>query len=153
MDKVVEQQDWREDCAPRRVLDLFTTKWTSMILHTLHARHNGAVRTGVLHRSLPAIWKKMLVQTLREMESSGLITRHVESTVPPAVEYRLTPLGARFVDLVELVYDWGVRTQTPLIFWGSAPPPGGALRNAGLRVGRSHEARQISRDVWFRRSA
>jgi len=49
----------------------------------------------------------MLVQTLREMEQSGLITRHVESTVPPAVEYRLTPLGDRFVGLVELVYGWG----------------------------------------------
>ncbi len=31
----------REDCAPRRVLALFTTKWTSMILHTLHVRHGG----------------------------------------------------------------------------------------------------------------
>ena len=100
-------QEWREDCAPRRVLDLFATKWTSMILHTLHARHHGAARTGVLHRSLPGISKKMLVQTLRDMEASGLITRHVEGTVPPAVEYRLTPLGTRFVDLVERVYDWG----------------------------------------------
>ena len=41
------------------------------------------------------------------MEDSGLIDRHVESTVPPAVEYSLTPLGRRFVDLVETVYAWG----------------------------------------------
>ena len=107
MDTDTTDQDWREDCAPRRVLDLFATKWTSMILHTLHARHASAARTGVLQRSLPGISKKMLVQTLREMEGSGLITRHVESAVPPAVEYRLTPLGLRFVDLVERVYDWG----------------------------------------------
>lgn len=99
--------EWREDCAPRRVMELFATKWTSMVLHALHARHDGAARTGVLHRSLPGISKKMLVQTLREMEGSGLITRHVESTVPPAVEYRLTGLGVRFVELVELVYGWG----------------------------------------------
>ena len=46
-------------------------------------------------------------KTLREMEGSGLLTRHVESVVPPAVEYRLTPLGGRFVELVDLVYDWG----------------------------------------------
>ncbi|MCJ8140102.1 helix-turn-helix transcriptional regulator [Falsirhodobacter halotolerans] len=77
-----------------------------MILHTLHARHEGVARTGVLHRSLPGISKKMLVQTLRDMEGSGLISRHVESAVPPAVEYRLTPLGLRFVDLVNTVYDW-----------------------------------------------
>ncbi|MDB6452327.1 winged helix-turn-helix transcriptional regulator [Falsirhodobacter sp. 20TX0035] len=102
-----EDHEWREDCAPRRVMEVFATKWTSMILHTLSARHDGAARNGVLHRSLPGISKKMLVQTLREMEESGLLTRHVESTVPPAVEYRLTPLGRRFVGLVDLVYDWG----------------------------------------------
>lgn len=78
-----------------------------MILHTLHARHDGRARTGVLHRSLPGISKKMLVQTLREMERSGLIDRHVKGTVPPAVEYSLTSLGNRFVGLVDLVYAWG----------------------------------------------
>lgn len=107
MTTVPQDQDWREDCAPRRVMELFATKWTSMILHTLQARHGGAARTGVLQRSLPGISKKMLVQTLREMETSGLLTRHVERVVPPAVEYRLTPLGGRFVGLVDLVYDWG----------------------------------------------
>ncbi|MCQ8279328.1 helix-turn-helix transcriptional regulator [Acetobacteraceae bacterium KSS8] len=100
-------EDWREDCAPRRVLELFATKWTSMVLHTLHARHEGVARSGVLHRSLPGISKKMLTQTLREMEGSGLLTRHVAGAVPPAVEYRLTSLGIRFVEPVELLYRWG----------------------------------------------
>lgn len=98
---------WREDCAPRRVLELFATKWTSMVLHTLHARHDGVARTGVLLRSLPGISKKMLTQTLRDMEASGLLSRHVESVTPPMVEYRLTPLGQRFVEPVELLYAWG----------------------------------------------
>jgi DNA-binding HxlR family transcriptional regulator len=98
---------WREDCAPRRVLELFATKWTSMILHTLHARHGGAARTGALLRSLPGISKKMLTQTVRDMETSGLISRHVHSAMPPAVEYRLTELGRRFVEPVELLYGWG----------------------------------------------
>jgi DNA-binding HxlR family transcriptional regulator len=99
--------EWREDCAPRRVLELFATKWTSMVLHTLHARHAGTARTGVLLRSLPGISKKMLTQTVRDMEASGLIDRHVRSTIPPMVEYRLTPLGQRFVEPVELLYGWG----------------------------------------------
>ncbi|WP_230480685.1 winged helix-turn-helix transcriptional regulator [Sphingomonas sp. Leaf21] len=99
--------EWREDCAPRRVLELFSTKWTSMVLHTLHARHAGAARTGVLLRSLPGISKKMLTQTLRDMEAGGMISRHVQSAVPPMVEYRLTNLGHRFVEPVELLYGWG----------------------------------------------
>ncbi|MFC4167332.1 winged helix-turn-helix transcriptional regulator [Teichococcus aestuarii] len=107
MDQGSPEAEWREDCAPRRVLALFATKWTSMVLHTLHARHQGAARTGVLLRSLPGISKKMLTQTLREMEASGLLTRHVQGSVPPAVEYRLTALGQRCVAPVELLYAWG----------------------------------------------
>ena len=102
-----DEAEWREDCAPRRVLALFATKWTSMVLHTLHVRHAGACRTGVLQRSLPGISKKMLTQTLRDMADVGLLTRHVVSEMPPAVEYRLTPLGHRFVEPVELLYGWG----------------------------------------------
>ena len=99
--------EWREDCAPRRVLELFATKWTSMVLHTLHARHGGAARTGVLQRSLPGSSKKMLTQTVRDLEASGLLSRHVQSTLPPMVEYRLTGLGQRFVEPIELLYGWG----------------------------------------------
>ena len=109
-----DDNDWREDCAPRCVMELFATKWTSMILHTLHARHAGAARSGVLLRSLPGISKKMLTQTLREMEAAGLVVRTVHGTVPPAVDYALTPLGARFVEPVELLYDWGRRNADAL---------------------------------------
>ncbi|MFK3888047.1 winged helix-turn-helix transcriptional regulator [Sphingomonas sp. NPDC079357] len=102
-----DDEAWREDCAPRRVLELFATKWTSMVLHTLHVRHDGAARTGVLQRSLPGISKKMLTQTVRDMEASGLLTRHVRNAMPPMVEYRLTALGRRFVEPIEALYAWG----------------------------------------------
>jgi DNA-binding HxlR family transcriptional regulator len=88
--------EWREDCAPRRVLDIFASKWTSMILHVLHIRLDGCARTGVLLRSLPGISKKMLTQTLRDMETAGLVARRVYGTVPPAVDYTLTPARASF---------------------------------------------------------
>ena len=101
------EAEWREDCAPRRVLELLSTKWTSMILHTLHTLHEGTARTGVLERSLPGISKKMLTQTLKEMERTGLVTRHVHATRPPAVEYTLTALGNRFLEPVVMLYAWG----------------------------------------------
>jgi DNA-binding HxlR family transcriptional regulator len=115
------EAEGREDCAPRRVLELFATKWTSMVLHTLHARLGGRARTGVLHRNLPGISKKMLTQTLRHMETSGLVTRHVAGTVPPAVEYRLTELGIRFDEPVELLYGWGRDNADALDQFGARP--------------------------------
>lgn len=116
-----EEEEWREDCAPRRVLALFATKWTSMVLHSLHVRHGDAARPGVLQRSLPGISKKMLTQTLRDMEATGLVTRHVQTVVPPAVEYRLTPLGVRLVEPVELLYDWARENDDALDQLGSRP--------------------------------
>jgi DNA-binding HxlR family transcriptional regulator len=115
------EAEWREDCAPRRVLALFATKWTSMVLHTLHARHGGACRTASLQRSLPGVSRKMLIQTLRQMEDAGLLTRHARAVVPPTVEYRLSPLGVRFVEPVELLYDWGRRNADALDALGSRP--------------------------------
>jgi DNA-binding HxlR family transcriptional regulator len=100
------EEEWREDCAPRRVLAIFSTKWTSMVLHAIHVRHGDAARPGALLRSLPGISKKMLTQTLRDMEDIGLLSRHVHSAVPPAVEYRLSELGLRFVEPVEMLYGW-----------------------------------------------
>ncbi len=106
--------EWREDCAPRRVLEIFETKWTSMILHVLHLKFNGCARTGVLHRGLPGISKKMLTQTLRDMERSGLVTRRVHGTIPPAVDYTLTPLGHRFIEPIELLYAWARKNPDAL---------------------------------------
>lgn len=129
-------ESWREDCAPRRVLELFATKWTSMILHTLHARHGGTARNGVLLRSLPGISKKMLTQTLRDMEGSGLLSRHVLGTIPPAVEYRLTPLGQRFVEPVEWLYGWGRDNADALDAWRDRPTSrrsGAACADAPVR--------------------
>lgn len=100
-------EEWREDCAPRRVLELFATKWTSMVLHTLHARHGGRARSGALARSLPGISRKMLTQTLRSLELGGLVRRDVRGVMPSVVEYGLTDLGVRFVEPVELLYAWG----------------------------------------------
>jgi len=65
-------------------------------------------------RSVPGISKKMLIQTLRDMEASGLVARTVHDTVPPGVDYALTPLGARFVEPVEMLYDWGRRNDDAL---------------------------------------
>ena len=53
-----------------------------MVPHSLHF-NGGTCRTGVLARSLPGCSKKMLTQTLREMERDGLIDRKVYLVIPP----------------------------------------------------------------------
>lgn len=107
------QAPFAEDCAPRRILRLFSGKWTTMILHTLHLL-GGTARPGKLQRSIPDLSKKMMTQTLRDLESQGLIRRNVRQIMPPHVDYSLTELGKTFVEPVELLYHWAIRNADAL---------------------------------------
>ena len=87
--------------------------WTTIVLHALHF-HGGTCRTGALARSLPGCSKKMLTQTLREMEHDGLIDRKVYPVVPPMVEYSLTPMGRLFIEPIEMLYAWAAKNDDAL---------------------------------------
>lgn len=95
-----------EDCAPRRVMELFSAKWTSHVLHAMHALYGGTCRPGALQRALPGLSKKMMTQTLRELERDGLVAREVHHVVPPRVDYSLTPLGRIMIEPIEMLYAW-----------------------------------------------
>jgi DNA-binding HxlR family transcriptional regulator len=77
-------------CPIRDVLDRVGQKWTLLILVALEAE---ALRFSALQRAVGDISKRMLTQTLRDLERDGLITREVFPTKPPSVEYALTDLG------------------------------------------------------------
>ena len=90
-------------CPIRNVLDRIGDKWTMLILVALAA---GPRRFGALHRCLPDISKRMLTQTLRNLERDGLATRHVFPTKPPQVEYRLSPLGCSLLQPLAALVGW-----------------------------------------------
>ena len=77
-------------CPTRTVLDTIADRWATLIIELLGER---ARRFGELKRSIGGISQKMLTQTLRTLERDGLVSRRVYATVPPSVEYALTPLG------------------------------------------------------------
>ena len=66
-------------------------------------------RFSELHRAVHDISKRMLTQTLRDLERDGLITRHVFPTKPPSVEYRLAPLGLSLLDPMAGLIEWADR--------------------------------------------
>lgn len=77
-------------CPMRDVLDHIGDKWSSLLMVALGCRPH---RFGELKRAVPDISQRMLTQTLRDLQRDGLVSRHVFPTLPPSVEYRLTPLG------------------------------------------------------------
>jgi DNA-binding HxlR family transcriptional regulator len=57
-------------------------------------------------RDIGGITQKMLIQTLRNLERDGLISRKVYPVVPPKVEYRISPLGDSLAPILNAIVDW-----------------------------------------------
>lgn len=91
------------NCGSRRVLDLIADKWTAIVVYAL-AR--GTMRFGQLRGEIEGISQKMLTQTLRSLERDGLVNRKVYPTVPPKVEYSLTPLGGTLTEPLSAICKW-----------------------------------------------
>ena len=90
-------------CASRHVLDLLAEKWVLLVVHSLA---QGSKRTSELRRHIDGVSEKMLIQTLRNLERLGFVSRHAFAEVPPRVEYSLTPLGQRLAGLVKALDEW-----------------------------------------------
>ncbi|WP_216895539.1 winged helix-turn-helix transcriptional regulator [Nocardia alni] len=91
-------------CPVEVTVDLIGGKWKPVILAHLK---EGVRRYGELRRLMPSTSEKMLVQQLRELESSGLVRRTVFETVPPQVEYDLTEDGWSLTPVLTALYEWG----------------------------------------------
>ncbi len=85
-----EPDVFSEACASRAVLAKIANKWSLLVIDALSA---GTLRNGALRRRVGGISQKMLTETLRELETLRLVRRSSRDTVPPHVEYDLTPLG------------------------------------------------------------
>jgi len=91
------------NCPSRVVLDHVTSKWGVLVLAALAESPR---RWGELHRYIEGISEKMLAQTLRALEGDGFVLRESAGTVPPRVDYSLTPLGRELADLLVPLVQW-----------------------------------------------
>jgi DNA-binding HxlR family transcriptional regulator len=90
-------------CYSREVLDLIADKWTALIFALLEKQ---PTRFNELQRAIEGISHKMLTQTLRNLERRGIVERTVTPTLPPAVEYSLSPLGITLIPLMATLRQW-----------------------------------------------
>jgi DNA-binding HxlR family transcriptional regulator len=91
------------ECGYRRVLEIISNKWTVLVIFALE---NGTKRYGEVRRRIVGISQKMLTQTLRHLERDGLVKRYVHPSVPPIVEYALTPLGETLIPHLRQMKQW-----------------------------------------------
>lgn len=78
-------------------------KWTVMTITMLVERPR---RFNELKRMIGGISQQMLTRTLRSLESDGLVSRKVYPSIPPQVEYSLTPLGQSLAQPLLALATW-----------------------------------------------
>lgn len=93
----------RAQCLWRDVFTHVTSRWAFLILIALAAR---PMRFHVLRDSVEGISEKMLSQTLKTLVRDGLVSRHVQHTIPPQVSYALTAMGYEIATRLDEVSTW-----------------------------------------------
>lgn len=93
-----------EDClAARAVLDRVGDKWSLLVIELLGG---GPMRFNELKRAIEGISQRMLTRTVRGLERDGLVTRTMFPTIPPRVDYALTPMGKTLLRPVRALVAW-----------------------------------------------
>jgi DNA-binding HxlR family transcriptional regulator len=99
--------DWAERCPIRDVLERMGDRWSMLVLLMLDDQ--GRLRFSALKKEIGDISQRMLSQTLRRLEQDGLVLRTAHATVPPRVDYELTPLGRSFLLPLRGLLQWAER--------------------------------------------
>jgi DNA-binding HxlR family transcriptional regulator len=86
-------------------------KWSIGIL--VAAAH-GPVRFTELERQINGISRRMLTLNLRKLERDGLLVRTVYPTVPPKVEYSLTPMARELHATLTSLVGWAQQHQNAI---------------------------------------
>jgi DNA-binding HxlR family transcriptional regulator len=95
-----------------QTIDRIGDKWTMLVMTSLATR---PMRFNALMRHMETVSHRMLTLTLRGMERNGLVSRHVFATVPPKVEYCLTPLGHSLIEPLRNLFIWTQKYQGEMI--------------------------------------
>lgn len=83
-------------------------KWSMQVVMSLAA---GSLRFNELLRTIDGISQRMLTRTLRGLERDGLVDRKVTPSVPPRVDYSLTPLGSSLTEPVGALGRWAMANR------------------------------------------
>lgn len=94
-----------EGCGLKKVINIVGGKWKIMILCVIDK--DEVVRFGDLRRAVYGITNTMLAQSLKEMESDGLVIRKQYDEMPVRVEYSLSEKAKSLIPILLELKKWG----------------------------------------------
>lgn len=95
----------QEDCPVHRTLELLSGKWRTHMIYEL-CKHP-SMRFSELKRAYPHITNTMLTNTLRDLETLGIVNREQFNEIPPHAEYSLTEKGRGLLPVFFEISKWG----------------------------------------------
>lgn len=101
--------DAKSGCAVEVTLSVIGGLWKPLILFHLFS---GKKRFMELTRAIPNATQRMLTLQLRELESDGVVLRHVYPQIPPKVEYEISPFGQSLEPILLSLRSWGEQYRT-----------------------------------------
>ena len=91
-------------CPLEKAVDTISGKWKIPIIWQIQ---EGKKRPSELLRGIAQVDRRVLNQQLAEMVSDGLLNKRSYHELPPRVEYELTELGEKLVEVLWQLNDWG----------------------------------------------
>jgi DNA-binding HxlR family transcriptional regulator len=95
-------KDHGEFCPVYASIEILQEKWT---LHIIRALLGGPLGFNELGRAVGAN-PTTLTQRLERLERAGVVTRTVQSTMPPKTSYQLTCAGVALQDVIDAIERW-----------------------------------------------
>jgi DNA-binding HxlR family transcriptional regulator len=91
-------------CPVQATSNVLAGKWKVLIVWHLGL---GSKRFAEIRKLLPGVSEKVLTSQLRQLEKDGVISRLDQKTIPPRVDYKLSPAGNDLIGVMQAMCDWG----------------------------------------------
>jgi DNA-binding HxlR family transcriptional regulator len=95
-----------------QLLELLGEKWTLLVLGAL--TKEPTLRYSELQGAVRGISQRMLTLRLKKLEENGLVKRTIFATVPPRVDYELTPLGRTLIAPIRALLRWVIDNRAAM---------------------------------------
>ena len=94
-----------ENCRIEPLISAISGRWKLLAIYWLA---QDTFRFNQLQRNLGGITHRTLTRQLNELQEDGFVSRKDFRSIPPHVEYSLTPLGQSLIPLLRVMHDWAV---------------------------------------------
>jgi len=91
-------------CPLKGIIDVISKKWALLIINALG--NFGKLRFNKIMETLNGISPKTLSDTLKDLQTEGLIKRESFAEIPPRVEYSLTNDGVELRKSIIPLLEW-----------------------------------------------